>query len=195
MPKIRQDPRPFIYPLPVALVTCLDPNGGSNIITVCWIMNASASPPLVAISLRPHRYSTQIIQESGEFGVNIPSTHLTYEVDLCGTLSGMDVEKLRIAGLTEMKAEKIGAPLLADCPVNMECRTHQVIPLGSHILVLGEVVALYVEESALSAESQVEGDEREFDVTLAQPLIYAPGTHDYWTLAQTRQSRSEGKKP
>lgn len=195
MPKIRQEPRPLIYPLPVALVTCLDPNGGSNIVTVSWIMNVCASPPLVAISLRRHRFSTQIIQETGEFGVNIPSSNLTYEVDLCGTLSGMDVEKLRIAGLTEMKAEKIQAPLLLECPVNMECRTQQVIPLGTHILFLGEVLALYIEESAFSEAPDLESDDQALDITRAKPLVYAPGTHDYWALGDTSQGRSEGKKP
>ena len=199
MGKIRREPFPLIYPLPVSLVTCSEASGGSNITTVAWVTNVCAAPPMVAISLRPHRYSTSIIEESGEFAVNMPSRNLAYEVDLCGTLSGREADKARISGLTEVPGDVIRAPLLAECVVNMECRTRHVLPLGSHVLFIGEIVALHIEEDLLSRveDSDLEDDERYLDVTRARPMLYSPQTHDYWTLGEPAQplSASAGKKP
>ena len=198
MGKIRREPQPFIYPLPVALITCQESAGGSNIITVAWISNACASPPMVGLSLRPHRYSTDIIKETGEFGVNMPSAEIAYEVDLCGTLSGRDADKIRISGLTEAPASIIRAPLLAECAVNMECVTRQVIPLGSHLYFLAEVVALHVEEDLLSrVEDSEEEDDRRLELERSSSLVYLPEVHDYWTLGPDprRLNHSSGKKP
>ena len=195
--KARRDPQPFVYPLPVALVTCLERDGGPNILTVSWITNVCAQPPMVAISLRPHRYSTEIIQDTGEFGVSIPSYDIAYEVDLCGTLSGRDTEKVRVSGLTEEPGEKIRAPLIAECPVSMECVTRHTVPLGSHILFVGEVVALRAEED-LYLGLDLEGEEEpHLEITRAKPLLYAPHSHDYWILGDIAQSyhASGGKKP
>jgi len=213
--KIQRPPEPFLYPLPVALVTCTEPGGGSNILTVSWVMNACAAPPMLTISLRPHRYSTQVIQETGEFAVNIPSYNIAYEVDLCGTLSGRDADKLRISGLTEAPASVIKAPLLEECVVSMECITRQSIPLGSHTLFLAEIAALHVDEVVYQARGSMEDsfaseedlaagveldkgdDELTLELTRAKPLLYAPHTHEYWVLGDIAQChlQSSGKKP
>ncbi|MCA1596963.1 MAG: flavin reductase family protein, partial [Chloroflexi bacterium] len=157
----------------------------------------------VGISLRPHRYSTTIITETGEFAINIPSADIAYEVDLCGTLSGRDADKSRISGLTELPASVIRAPLLAECPVNMECQTRQVIPLGSHVLFLAEVVALHIEEDLLTRvenseeEADADEDERYLEMKGTRPLLYFPESHDYWTPGNDARplNHSSGKKP
>jgi flavin reductase (DIM6/NTAB) family NADH-FMN oxidoreductase RutF len=193
--RVQLDPQPLIYPLPVALVACLELGGGPNVLVVSWITSVCASPPLIGVSLRPHRYSTQVIQETGEFTVNFPSHEMAVEVDLCGGLSGRDVEKLRVTGLTQTLGDAVRAPLIAECPVNLECTVRQTLALGSHILFIAEVMALHVDGNLCHTED--DQDEPQLDFLRATPLIYAPQSHDYWKIDEAAGCiiRSTGKKP
>lgn len=144
----------LLNPEPAVLVSC-----GSlenpNLITVGWCGTICTQPSMVSISIRPERYSHHLIKESGEFVINLTTEKLVRATDWCGVKSGRDVDKFAACGLTAAAASKVGAPLLAESPLNMECRVTQIIPLGSHDLFLAEVVACDVEESLLDEKGKL----------------------------------------
>lgn len=155
-----------LYPVPAVLVSCgLE---RPNIITLAWVGTVCSEPPSVGIGVRPERFSYNLIAESGEFVVNLPSADQVAVVDYCGQVSGRDVDKWAVCGLTQAPASKIGTPLIAECPVALECRVTHQLALGAHDLFIGEVLAVQVDESVLSKRGKL-------DYELAQPLSYAGG--------------------
>jgi len=138
-------PGNVLAPVPVVLVSC----GGAgefrpNIITISWTGTVCSDPPMLSISVRPERYSHQIIMTSGEFAVNLPSLAQTRITDWCGVVSGSQFDKFAETGLTAVPASRISCPIIMECPVNIECRVTQRLELGSHHLFLAEVVAVQV---------------------------------------------------
>jgi flavin reductase (DIM6/NTAB) family NADH-FMN oxidoreductase RutF len=105
---------------------------------------------MLSISIRPPRFSHDLIKESGEFVVNIPTSDMIDKVDGCGTVSGDDVDKFAKFGLTAAKASKVSAPMIEECPVNIECVTKQIIKLGAHDMFIAEIVAVNVSEKVLT---------------------------------------------
>ena len=116
---------------------------------VGWTGTICTQPPMLSISVRPERYSHHLIQESGEFVVNLPTESLVRAIDWCGVKSGRDVDKFSAMHLTAAPAAKVGTVLVEESPVNLECKVTQVIPLGSHDLFLAECVAVDVDERLL----------------------------------------------
>ncbi len=178
MAKILWKPGTMLYPVPAVLVTS---RGGEkeNVLTVSWAGTVCTDPPMLSISLRPERYSYPLIRESGEFVVNIPTARIMRAVDFCGVRSGRDVDKFEATGLTREKASIVSAPLIAECPVSIECRVKDVIPLGSHDLFLAEVVAVHAEHSLMDAKGK-------FHLEKADLLCY---NHGHYCTA----SRPAGK--
>ena len=135
----------LLNPEPPVLVSC----GGlekPNLITIGWTGTICTQPSMVSISVRPERYSHHLIQESGQFAINLPTEALVRSVDWCGVKSGRDVDKFAACGLHAAPGTVLtDCPILEESPVNLECRVTQVIPLGSHDLFLAEVVACYVD--------------------------------------------------
>lgn len=176
MSKQLQKPFTVLYPAPVTLVTCGGGEVRPNIITIAWAANLCSKPPMIGLGVRPGRYSHSLIKESGEFVVNIPRPEMVEVCDRCGTVSGRDVDKFAQFGLTPLPASQVKAPLIAECPVNVECQVRQIVPLGSHDLFIGEVVAVHLDEDCL--------DERgRFDTRRAGGLVY-DATVNYWNLGQ-----------
>lgn len=161
------EPNTTLYPVPVVLIT----TGGQqpNVMTCNRILSCSAEPPRLAISVRPGRYSHSQIRESGEFVVNIPTPQQSTLVDYIGVVTGQKEDKIAIAGLKLSPALKVKTPLLADCPVNIECIVEREIELGSHTMFIGFVQAVHAEESLLDENGDV-------DVARAQGMIYGNGT-------------------
>jgi len=162
-----------LYPVPVALVTCVDDSGRPNIVTLAWVGVVCSEPPQIGIAIRPDRYSHALTEESGQFVVNIPSENLLSAADICGTLSGRDIDKFARTGLTPEPASQATPPLIAECPVNMECMLRQKLPLGSHDLFIGEVVAVHVDSTVLTEKGRI-------DFAKAKPITYNQG--EYWGL-------------
>lgn len=165
-----------VIPAPVVLVTCRDAAGAENIITLSWVGIVNSAPPMVGISVRPSRHSHAMIVAAGEFGLNIPSAALLRLADRCGSVSGKSVDKFHDTGLTRFAGSAIGAPLIAECPVNLECAVRQRVHLGTHDLFLGEVLAVHVSESCMKGDL--------LDVAAAAPIAYAPEANQYWSLGQ-----------
>ena len=130
----------ILAPVPVVLVACRHDELGDNLLTIAWCGVGCSDPETINISIRPERYSYRMIKESGCFTVNIPTYDLLEEVKICGTVSGRDCDKFEQAGLTAVPAEKIAAPLVKECPVNIECELLEIKPLGVHDHFIGTIV-------------------------------------------------------
>lgn len=148
-------PGTLLNPVPVVLITSQRPGGKPNIITVAWVGTVCSDPPMVGVSIRPQRYSHDIIAETGQFVVNLPSRDILRAVDFCGVKSGRDADKFAATGLTPLPAARVAAPLIRECPVHLECRVRQVIRLGSHDLFLAEVMGVQVDASLLDAKGRL----------------------------------------
>ena len=171
--KLRKNPYTALFPCPVVLVTCVDSKGEANIITLAWVGTLCSEPPAVGLGIRPSRYSHELIENSKEFVVNIPPARLVKETDYCGVTSGKDVDKFTETKLTPEPANKIKAPLIGECPVNMECKLKDVIPLGAHDLFIGEIVQVHIDQDVLDEKGHI-------DFRKADPFTYNQG--EYWTL-------------
>lgn len=141
--KTSQPPGTVLSPVPSVMVSCADENGKPNIITLAWVGTVCSDPPMVGISIRPSRYSYEIIRQTGEFVLNIPNRSLLEAMDYCGVVSGREIDKFEATGLTPVPAELVKAPLIAECPMNLECRVSQTIALGSHDLFLAEILRVH----------------------------------------------------
>lgn len=136
----------MVYPLPAVMVSTADKEGNTNIFTVAWTGTVCTNPAMVYISVRPERYSYHMIEESGEFVINLTTEQLAHATDYCGVRSGRDVDKFAQMHLTPLPSQHISAPGIAESPVNLECKVTQVIPLGSHDMFLAEVLGVTVDE-------------------------------------------------
>ena len=147
MAKQTWKPGNMIYPLPAVMVSVGTKEGNSNIITIGWTGTICTNPAMLYISVRPERYSYDMIKESGEFVVNLTTENLAWATDYCGVRSGRDVDKWKETGLTKGKASKLSnTPIIEECPVNIECKVTEVKELGSHHMFIAEVVAVQVNE-------------------------------------------------
>ena len=171
--KIQKNAFTALFPCPVVLVTCVDLAGKPNIITLAWAGTVCSEPPMVGVSIRPTRYSYQLIKDTKEFVVNIPPTKFIKETDYCGVASGKDVNKFSETKFTQEKAKKVKVPMIQECPVNLECILTDTIPLGAHDLFLGEVVQVHFDEKVL-------GEKGKLDFAKADPFVFNVG--EYWNL-------------
>lgn len=157
--KITKGPSTVLFPVPAVLVTSRLGEGEPNIITIAWTGILNSEPPVVYISVRPAgRHSYSLIKESGEYVINIPSAGQAGVVDYCGTVSGKEVNKFKETGLTPVPASKVKAPLIAECPVNIECKVQQVLPLGSHHIFIADVLAVHYNENVLNEKGRPDMD-------------------------------------
>jgi flavin reductase (DIM6/NTAB) family NADH-FMN oxidoreductase RutF len=177
MSKVNLKPTTTMFPLPIMLITCVDESGKPNIITLAWVGIVNSEPPMVSISIRPSRYSHGLVKASQEFVVNVPSEEMARKVDACGIVSGRDVDKFSKTGLTPIPAQEVSPPLIEECPVNVECKVRRIIPLGSHDLFLGEIVAIHIDDTVLKEKGRI-------DITKALPLAYCAGANEYWSIGK-----------
>lgn len=168
-------PGNMLYPVPAVMVTVQDAEGKSNIITIAWTGTVCTNPPMLYISVRPERYSYRMLKESGEFVVNMTTKKLAKAADYCGVRSGRDVDKWKETGLTPEKAQAVNVPLIAESPVNIECRVKEVLELGSHHMFLAEVLAVDVDESLLDMGGRLALEK-------AEPVVYSHG--EYYGLSE-----------
>lgn len=165
----------MLYPVPAVLVSCSDGKGNSNMITIAWTGTVCTNPPMLYISVRPERYSYNMIKETGEFVVNLTTRELARATDYCGVKSGREVDKWKETGLTPVMAEKVNVPLIAESPVNLECRVRKIEELGSHHMFIADVVGVDVNENLLDEKGRL-------DLAKANPIIYSHG--EYYDLGK-----------
>lgn len=134
-------PATTLAPVPAVMVSCGDMEN-ANILTIAWTGVVSSEPPLVYVSIRPSRYSYEIIKQSKEFVINIPDENLVWAADYCGTKSGKEVDKFKEAKLTKEICNLVKAPAIAECPVSLECKLIEIKPMGSHDMFIGEIISV-----------------------------------------------------
>ena len=176
--KKKLGPKDKIIPFPVALVV-----SGSlekpNIITVGKIGIMASTPPVIAISLRKDRYSLELIRKTKEFSVNTPSAEHFRETDFCGLVSGRDRNKISDTGMTLLEGSTIDAPLLKECPYNLECRVRQEIVLGDWVLLLADICEAYIDEDKmLDTENEI------VDEKMVNPVLFCGFLNEYWVLGK-----------
>lgn len=142
-------PGNMLYPLPAVMVSCQRNDEKPNIITVAWVGTVCSDPAMVFVSIRPQRYSYDIIRETGEFVINLTTESLTKAADYCGVRSGKDVDKFQEMHLTPSPSRNVSAPGIMESPVNIECKVKEIIKLGSHDMFLADVVGVDVDEKCL----------------------------------------------
>ena len=170
-------PTTMLFPTPVVLVTCVNEAGKPNIITLAWVGVVNSEPPMVGISIRLERYSNTWVKKMREFVVNLPTEEMVRKVDSCGVLSGKDTDKFAAMGWKPVPAEKVKPPLIDECPVQLECQVKEILPLGSHDLFLGQIVAVHVKE-------EVQKEKGRIDISKAHPVVFCPGANEYWNLGK-----------
>ena len=163
-------PGNMIYPLPAVMVSVTDGEGNDNIITVAWTGTVCTNPAMAYISVRPSRYSYDMIRKTGEFVINLTTEELAFATDFCGVRSGRDVDKFRKLNLTKEKAQFVSAPMIGEAPVSIECRVREVKELGSHDMFLADVLAVHADEAYMDKNNR-------FRLNDAGLLVYSHGEY------------------
>ena len=154
--KMSFKPGTMIYPLPAVMVSCGDSPENYNIMTAAWVGTICTNPPMCYVSIRPERYSYDIIKRTGAFVINLTNRDLEYATDFCGVKSGRECNKFEMAKLTPQKSEFVDAPIILEAPVSIECRVVDVKPLGSHDMFIAEVVNVVVDDSYMQENGQLD---------------------------------------
>ena len=176
---MKKEFRPFnsIVPCPVVLLSVKGENG-PNIITLSWTANVCSKPPMVVVGIRPSRHSYKLVNDAGDFVLNIPSSDMLNVVEFAGSKSGRDYDKFEHLGLTAMPSKTISSPMIEECPVNIECKVTQSMNLGSHDLFIAEVLTVHFDELVLDAEK------KNPDPSKMKLFTYLPIVGEYWALGE-----------
>ena len=174
MSKVMWKPGTFLYPIPAVLVSC-GTMEESNIITVAWTGILNTNPAMVYISVRPTRYSYEIIRKQKEFVINLTNEKLAYATDWCGVKSGKDHDKFKEMHLTKEKANFVKCPLIKESPVSVECKVKEIREFGSHHMFIAEVLAI-------NADEQYINEKGAFDISKCNLIAYSNG--GYYSLGK-----------
>lgn len=174
MGKVIWKPGTFVYPIPAVMVSC-GTMEKSNIITVAWTGILNTNPATVYISVRPIRYSYNIIKETGEFVINLTTKNLVRATDWCGVKTGAKVDKFKEMNLHKEKAKFVKCPLIKESPVSIECKVKEIKELGSHDLFIAEVLSIDADEKYIDEKGA-------FDISKCDLIAYANG--GYYSLGK-----------
>lgn len=172
MSKIMWKPGAFEYPLPAVLVTC-GTMENSNVMTAAWTGIINSKPPMVYVSIRPERYSYEIIKENMEFAINLTNEDLVYATDWCGVKSGKNVDKFKEMNLTKEKANFVKCPIIKEAPVAIECKVVDIQDYGSHSMFIANVLSIDPDDKYIDEKG-------EFDISKCNLIAYANG--GYYSL-------------
>jgi flavin reductase (DIM6/NTAB) family NADH-FMN oxidoreductase RutF len=159
-------PQPWLFPNPAVLVgTTVD--GKPNFATYAWCGITGGEPPTISVGVRHERYTLKGILQNRTFSVNVPSIDIIKETDYCGTISGAKTDKVKDCGFKVFYGTLDTAPLIEQCPVNMECEVLHILNLGIHALVIGKIVQTHISEDCLT--------DNQPDIMKIRPIIYSRG--------------------
>ena len=185
MEKVKLGAQTLLYPLPAILVGAMV-DDKPNFMTAAWCGIAASTPPAVSVALRRARYTIKGVEASGTFSINVPSVDQAEIVDYCGIYSGHRQDKSQIFQV-QFGSLKV-APLIAECPVNLECKVIHALDLNSHVLFIGQIMESYVKQDCI-----IDGKP---DAAKINPLIYATATEQYHHLGKAvGKAFHIGKKP
>jgi len=176
--KKRIGPVERLFPMPCPLVV-----GGTmdeaDALAVAWINVVGSTPPTIAMGLRESRHTLELIRRTGTFTVNIPRADMADVVDFCGLESGRSTDKFAATGLTLVRSAIVEAPIIGECPYNIECRVTGETEIGAYRVILGEIVEAHADEEILR-----EPDGDLIDVDALDPLVYLAGVREYRRLGE-----------
>lgn len=164
-----------VYPTPVFAVASYDKAGQPNAMAAAWAGICASQPPCLAVSIRESRYTYGNIVETGAFTINIPAKRNARATDYFGIVSGRDVDKFAVTGLTAVESELVDAPYIAEFPFALECRVIQRVEIGSHFQFIGEIVGIQADESVLT-------DSGALDIEKVKPILFAPENRAYYGI-------------
>lgn len=166
-------PGALTAPLPPVLVTVGDMDE-ANIITIAWTGILATIPPKTYISVRPSRHSYGMLKDKGEFVINLPSASLARKVDYAGIYTGAKVDKFAKCGFTKVESREVSAPTIGECPIALECKITEILPMGSHDVFMADIVSVSCREDVME-EGRICYDK-------ADLLAYAHG--EYFALGE-----------
>lgn len=167
--KVSWKPGTMVYPVPAALVSCGNNDDTRNLITVAWTGTICTNPPMLYISVRPERYSYEIIKEQREFTLCLTTAAMAKATDWCGVKSGRDTDKWRGSGLTPMPGIKCGCLLIEESPLCIECKVKDIVPLGSHDMFIADVI------NVVADDRFIDPDTGRFDLAASGLMAYSHG--------------------
>lgn len=165
----------MLNPVPAVMVSVSDGNGKNNIITVAWAGTICTNPPMLSISIRPERYSYEMIKSTKEFVVNLTTKDLVRACDYCGVTSGRDVDKFEKMKLTPIKLPNVSVPGIKESPVNIECRVKKIEELGSHTMFIADVVGVTVDDEYMDEKGK-------FNINDTGLVMYSHG--EYFVMGE-----------
>lgn len=174
MAKVTWKPGTFIYPIPAVMVSC-GTMEKSNIITVAWTGILNTDPATVYISVRPSRYSYNLIKQRREFVINLTTKNLAQATDWCGIKTGAKVEKFKSMNLHKEKAKFVKCPMIKESPVSVECKVREIKELGTHHMFIADVLAINADEKYIDKKGA-------FDISKCDLIAYSNG--HYYTLGK-----------
>ncbi len=175
MAKQNWKPGNMLYPVPAVMVSCKKGDERADIVTIAWTGTVCSDPAMVSISVRPERFSHGIIEETGEFVINLVNEKLTFACDWCGVRSGRDYDKFKEMNLTEYKSDFMDTPAINESPVNIYCKVVKTERLGSHDMYIAEVVGVTVDDSYMDENGK-------FDLAATGLMAYSHG--EYFALGE-----------
>jgi flavin reductase (DIM6/NTAB) family NADH-FMN oxidoreductase RutF len=176
MGKQNWKPGNMVYPLPAALISCGDIDGKMNLLTISWLGTLCSDPPMCYISVRPERYSHELIKQSGEFVINLTTLGIAKVTDWCGVKSGRNYNKFKECGLTPAAATIVKCPIVAEAPISIECKVKEIKSLGSHDMFIADVVNIIADDRYIDPETGA------FGLAASGLIAYSHGT--YYSLGK-----------
>lgn len=166
---------PFIYPEPVVLVGSYDVNGKPNMMLVAWAGICSSNPPSLMIAVRPNRWTHEGVLQHKAFTVGMVTEDMLVKADYAGLASGKKEDKFGVTGYTPVRAEKVDAPYVAECPVILECALTDSRTVGVHTIMFGDILDIKADKNCL-------GENGKPDITKVRPLVYEMGANAYYGI-------------
>ena len=182
-------PQTLTYPQPAFLVAGYDADEKPNAMVAAWGGICSSDPVSLTVSIRPGRYSFESISARKAFTVNIPTEGMAAAADFAGIVSGRKYDKFAALGWTAVKAEKVDAPYIAECPVVLECKLSQTVELGAHVMFIGEIMDVKADENCLDPSGRFP------DIARFKPLLFDSGSKNYYGIGNiVGKAFSDGKR-
>ncbi|WP_254059026.1 flavin reductase family protein [Methanogenium sp. MK-MG] len=170
-------PVPLLCPGPVLIICTYGSDGRPDAMTAAWGGICCSEPPCISLGIQQTRYTWENITKHGEFMVCIPSEALVEETDFFGIASGRNLDKFQETGLTPVKSDIIEAPYIEECPIAIACRARNLVPIGSHTLIVGEILSILADEDAC-------GEDGIPDISLVRPLLYDSQKKTYYNIGE-----------
>ncbi len=168
---------PLLYPNPVLLICTYGNDGRPDAMAASWGGICCSEPPCISLGIQKTRYTWENIKDRGEFMVCIPSESLVEETDYFGIASGRNLDKFAKTGLTPVPSDVIEAPYIEECPIAIACRARNLMPLGSHTLIVGEILSILADEKVCGKDDMP-------DIELIRPLLYDSQKKTYYTIGK-----------